>query len=204
MKLINLLFLFMCGFGVTSTALAAKPIEKNITELGPEAKEQVNNQDNRIWQYFSAGFLTNFYSDEIIESAEIRGGKVRVNDSKKIQFGLGLQAFYPSIQRTIVTSYDNEVTWKKTSEYAIGPYAGVMLGGDGKVIDSFSMGIALSQRREDIGFRFGVGVVFLPDAQVLAEDFVDGMPAPIGETQVRFREKTLVGIQAMLTFTQGW
>lgn len=193
----SLIFLFFC---ICSSSYAEEDLYKNIPE---EKQKELKKENDEIWRFFSAGFLVNKYFDENISKAEIRNGIVRVTDSQNISMGIGLQAFFPFKVWSYVISNDNGNTWQKGSEISFGPYAGVMMNGD-NIIDNFAIGFAYSQRREFGGIRLGVGFLFDPSVQRLADDFKDGESAPTGETSVKYKHVSTKGLQIMLSFTSGW
>jgi hypothetical protein len=180
-----------------------QPIKAELSQLPKADQEQQKKPGDELWRYFSAGFLVNSYSDQIVHKAEIRNGVVRVTDSQKVQVGIGLQAYYPLFLWPRLISYDNRVTWVKGSELSFGPYVGVAIGSD-NIIDSFAIGLAYSQRRTFGGFRIGVGYAVDPKVQRLADDFKDGQAAPDGATQASLKDESTGALQIMVSFTPGW
>jgi hypothetical protein len=194
-------FLIIIGLRLSADLFSALEI-KAIEEIPDDKKSQVQDS-SEIWKYFSAGFLVNYYNTEIITTAEIRDGIVRVTDSQRVQTGLGLQSYFPIYLDTEVITTDGGTTYKKGSEKSLGPYAGVMVNSD-NIIDNFAIGISYSHRREFGGIRIGLGYAFDSEVQKLADDFKDGHAAPSGATQIAFKKESEGAIQLMISFTAGW
>lgn len=174
-----------------------------LSDLPPDIQSEINSQKEDLWRYFSAGFLVNVYSDDIVNSAEIRDEKVRIVDSQKTKIGVGLQAYFPFYKLSYVISTDKGKTWVKGSEVSVGLYSGVMVDST-NIIDNFSVGLAYSHRRTFGGLRIGIGYAFDPSVQRLSDEFVNGEPAPVGETQIRYKNESSGAIQLMVSFTSGW
>lgn len=114
-----------------------------------------------------------------------------------------MQAYFPVYRIPYVISNDGGLTWTKGSEVSVGFYSGVMLGSQ-SLIDNMSIGIAYSHRCDFGGLLIGVGYVFDPSVKTLSDELVDGQSAPIGTTQVHYKNESSNAIQVMLCFTAGW
>jgi hypothetical protein len=183
----------------------------------PAANESVNGDEvpdeskpsQELWSYFSAGLLLNLWGRPAIDSAEIRGGRVRVLKTSQFGAGVGLQAYYPLCLWTALRSSDDKKigdptkAWFRYSELGIGPYVGVSLA-TSDIIDTVAVGLALSMRRKEGGIRFGFGLAFDPDARHLASDFKEGARVPVNTTDVQYIHEMAVGGQFMLSFTPGF
>lgn len=185
----------------------ADPISVDSVEQGDVPKAQQVSPE--FWSYFSAGLLMNYWGKPPIESAEIRDGRVRVVKSSQFSAGLALQAAYFFNFKDTYRSTDflpvgdPGKRWFKHSELGIGPYIGVSLASK-DIIDTISIGVALSARRKEGGVRFGFGISFDPDAQHLAADFHENAAAPLNATDVRYVTERAIGGQFMISFTPGF
>lgn len=197
MKRLPVLLVAVCATGI---AIAE---EKSLLDLPTAQQEELKKESDDLWRYFSAGFLVNYFSDDVVNEAEIRDGIVRVTDSQSTQIGIGLQAYFPFYLVPYVVSSDGGETWIKGSEVSVGPYAGVMVAGS-DVIDNFAIGIAYSHRRTFGGIRIGVGYAFDPKVKRLSDEFLDGNAAPANATQVKYKEESAGAVQVMISFTSGW
>jgi hypothetical protein len=93
-------------------------------------------------------------------------------------------------------THEGDPTW------GYGPYVGVLSSTE-DVIDAFSLGGMVGKRKsvsDTASFNVGLGVVINPKTQVLGDGIEADQDLPTGETTVRFKTKSVWGIQLMTTF----
>ncbi len=176
---------------------------KQEVDLATVPDAQVKESDD-IWNYFSAGILMNYIPKDVIEAAEVRGGKIRVAKRRNFSAAVGLQAFYafPFLTSTWGVKNDDG-SYTKTAESGWGPYVAASLSTE-RIVSTIGVGLGYQSRSQTAGIRIGLGVVFEPAAQYLAVDFPEDGDAPAESEGVRYVEQTAIGGQLMLTFVPGY
>ncbi len=87
--------------------------------------------------------------------------------------------------------------------WGVGPFVAIQPGSD-EIIEAIGLGAMIGFRRapdDPQSFNFGVGVVFDPNTQVLGDDVLPNKPLPAGETEIRYKEDSQMGLMAIASFT---
>ncbi len=158
------------------------------------ASETENNAGDRNFLNLSwgAGFGFSYALDDVIESAEIVNGKVRVTEDRTQQPRLVLE-----FHRYYVHGDESPV------RFGQGPFVAVAAA-EKDVLSGVGLGWMFGWRtREDqkgAGFSVGVGFILDADVKSLGKDFETNEPPPPGETSVRYEKKARWS--ALLFFTR--
>jgi hypothetical protein len=155
-------------------------------------KQKVDDSTNRF-KGFGPGIGTgiSFYAgdNKPIRSAAVVDGTVRVTEET------GVSASFMFETHFFFTS-------ARDSTWGYGPFVGVLSSSD-DVIDAFSLGAMVGKRRstkDSASFNVGLGFVVNPKSQVLGDGLEANKELPTGETEVRFKTKSVWGFQLMTTF----
>lgn len=163
------------------------------------------------------GGVFNFGSSRVKE-AELVAGTVRVKEDSDIQFGpiLELHKFMWPLKSENLVQMGAE--WvlveripsrckgtgavRKVALISMGPFVPLRLGEN--VVESFGAGLAFGFRKaeNDTSLNLGLAIVFDPRVQVLGEGIEPNAALPAGETEIRYRTTSKVGLLAM--FSVGW
>ncbi|MCP3735701.1 hypothetical protein M9979_12535 [Sphingomonas sp. RP10(2022)] len=87
--------------------------------------------------------------------------------------------------------------------WGVGPFVAIQPG-DKEVINAIGLGVMLAFRREPTktdSFNLGFGVIIDPDVQLLGDGIEANKPLPTGETMIRYREDSQIGLMAMASFS---
>ncbi len=91
-----------------------------------------------------------------------------------------------------------------TNGWGAGPFVALQPGTD-EIIQAIAAGVMWGfkyskDEADNRSWNFGVGVSVEPSSKTLGDGINEGQPLPPGETQVRFKDRTLTGIVALLSF----
>ncbi len=87
--------------------------------------------------------------------------------------------------------------------WGIGPFVALQPGTQ-EIIEAVALGIMMGFKRPDetgSSWNIGIGAVVDPNVQILGDGFTENQPPPAGETQIRFQEKSQVGILLLASFS---
>jgi len=140
-----------------------------------------------------------------INTASVVDGIVRVDDEDGATANIMLESHY------FFKSPSREGGEKvffgllEKSKFGHGPFV-AMRPGDEDIVDAIALGWMLGLKRENevtdtASWNIGLGVVVDPDVQILGDGIQANMPLPGLETEVRFKEKTQVGILILTSFS---
>jgi hypothetical protein len=132
-----------------------------------------------------------------VAKAEIVNGIVRVTDQNNMPARLMLEGHYFFVPPGKGPFQIGEDMW------GFGPFIALQPG-DGKIIQAVAAGVMVGFRhdpKESSSFNLGVGVIIDPDVQVLGDGFVANKAPPEGETEIRYRETSQVGLLFMTSFS---
>ena len=92
----------------------------------------------------------------------------------------------------------------KTRGWGAGPFVALQPGTD-QVIQSIAAGLMWgfkynTEAGDARSWNFGIGATVEPNSKTLADGFSDGQHLPSGQTQVLYKDRTLVGVMALLSF----
>ncbi len=90
----------------------------------------------------------------------------------------------------------------KPGNWGVGPFVALQPGTD-EIIEAVALGVMIGFKRPDetgTSWNIGIGVVVDPNVQILGDGFVENQAPPVGETQVRFKEKSQVGLLLIASF----
>ncbi|MCI5120819.1 MAG: hypothetical protein D3908_06445 [Candidatus Electrothrix sp. AUS4] len=91
----------------------------------------------------------------------------------------------------------------KEGDWGIGPFVALQTGSE-DLIEYIGAGIMIGFKRNDASskesFNIGLGVVVDPSAQILGDGIVENQPLPEGETAVRYKETSQVGLLALVSY----
>ena len=158
------------------------------------------------------------FGDSRVKEAELVAGTVRVKEDSDIQFGpiLELHKFMWPLKSESLVQMDGE--WvlvervpprckgtgavRKVALIGLGPFVPLRLGEN--VVESFGAGLVFGFRKAetDTSVNLGLAIVFEPRVQVHGEGIESNEALPGGETEIRYRTTSKVGLLAM--FSVGW
>ena len=127
-----------------------------------------------------------------VESASIVEGIVRVDEERDATATIMLESHYLF---KIGTTHGRDV--------GIGPFVAIQPGGSDEIIEAFGLGVMIGFRRERTGtssWNLGVAYMVDPSVKVLGDGFEQNQPPPAGETEVRFKEVSDIGILFLVSF----
>jgi hypothetical protein len=160
------------------------------------AKLQQEKKDREaiLEKHFGAGIFANFDLGKSprIRSARVVNGVVRIEEDSRAQAGFFLEAhkfLFPPID---------------TRKFAHGPFAGAIVNSTNG-FDALALGWM-------VGFytrggannldtlNLGIGLSVTPRAQVLGDGIKPNEPLPSGETEIRYKYKTIYGFLISMSF----
>lgn len=91
-------------------------------------------------------------------------------------------------------------------KWGVGPYVAVQPGTN-QIIEAISAGVMWGFRYTDDktdkrSWNIALGLSVEPSSKTLGDGFVKNHGAPAGETEVRYQNRTLMGVTALVSF--GW
>jgi len=128
-----------------------------------------------------------------VDEAEVVNGIVRVKKESNARPRVLLEAhhFWP------INAKDPDI-----AKMGLGPFAAIQ-GSDKEVVEGFAFGLMLGLKRKPISpssFNIGFGFVVDPSVKTLGDGLAANQPLPTGETQVRLKEESRVGVVLLVSF----
>jgi len=181
--------LFIVFFATLNSIVGAQENEES-----EEAKPQNEiAYDNFAGFGFSAGIALTYYlgKDRAIEDAKLSNGIVRITKENSANFRMMMETHYFFV-------LDNKCRW------GAGPFVGVLSSGE-QFLDAFALGGMVGLRRlgenSSRSLNFGFGWVWDRSVKVLGDGIKANNPLPAGETEIRFKTKTLDGLLILVSFS---
>jgi hypothetical protein len=87
-------------------------------------------------------------------------------------------------------------------QWGHGPFVAVQPGTD-EIIEAIGIGWMIGFRKSNIGsdgLNIGFGYVVDPSVKMLGDGVIENSPLPVGETQIRYKEKSQSGIFLLASF----
>lgn len=159
------------------------------------ADEQRQKEVDSLLQNFSAGIAVMPLKHPEVETAEIRGGLVRVNDETRTRVVPWLQAQYifPS------------PTWNKSVRPGL--FVGVGLGANGSSFDTAGLGFLFALKRtpwsnttDTSSLNIGFGY-FTTKYRTLAKDTPEGSALPTGVESIQYIRRNQDGVMLNISFS---
>ncbi|RWX47009.1 hypothetical protein H206_03112 [Candidatus Electrothrix aarhusensis] len=141
------------------------------------------------------GLTMDIGSNERVESAEVVNGIVRVTKEENDVPRIMLETHY-------FFTPDYELLNHDQGEWGIGPFVGIQ-NGSNEIIEYIGAGVMLGFRRTSEStdsFNIGIGVVLDPSVKILGDGIEENQPLPTGETAVRYKETSQLGLLAMISY----
>ncbi|WP_339136085.1 MAG: hypothetical protein WGN25_19705 [Candidatus Electrothrix sp. GW3-4] len=139
-----------------------------------------------------------------VESADVVNGIVRVtkeeNDVPRIM--LETHYFFTPPPEKIFGKTIADYLDHKQGELGFGPFVAIQ-NGSNEFVEYIGAGIMLGFRRSTgstNSFNIGLGIVVDPSAKVLGDGIEENQPLPEGETAVRFKETSQLGLLALVSY----
>jgi hypothetical protein len=86
----------------------------------------------------------------------------------------------------------------------VGPFVGILTNPAGDLLDALALGGMIGLRRlgeaNDNSLNFGFGYVWNRNSKVLGDGIYANQPLPQGESEIRYKYKTLGGLIIMISF----
>lgn len=178
-----------------------KRVQDELVKAKAEAEklkaEESKRQDemNSLLQNFSAGIAVMPLKRPEVETAEVRGGIVRVTEETRTRVIPWLQAQY------IFSS----PTWNKSVRPGL--FVGVGLGANGSSFDSAGLGFMFALKRtpwtnsnDTSSLNIGIGY-FTTKYRTLAPDTPEGAPLPTGVESVQYIRRNQEGVMLNISFS---
>lgn len=128
---------------------------------------------------------------DFAKSAQVVNGVVRVDDSPTVKASILLESHY---------------FWTGAHpSWGHGPFVALRPGGDSNnIIDSIGLGYMVGFRYSEASptsWNIGAGLSVTPNARVVGDGISRNEPLPAGETEVRFKNKSLLGFMILASFS---
>ncbi|MFN3931383.1 MAG: hypothetical protein ACK4JY_06490 [Brevundimonas sp.] len=133
--------------------------------------------------------------DERVEEAELINGIVRVTDENDSRARIMLESHF-------FFTPDHSFLNVAAGDWGIGPFVAVQPGTD-EIIEAAALGVMIGFRRPDTGdsFNVGLGLAIDPDTRMLGDGLVADQALPVGETAIRYKEESQLGVVLLTSFT---
>lgn len=131
-----------------------------------------------------------------IDSAKVVDGRVRVDKESEAQLRLLLETHY-------FFTPPAYFLWVPPERWGIGPFLALQSSTE-DVLDAYAIGMMIGFRyKEDLkgSFNIGIGALIDPNTKVLGDNVVANKPLPDGETEVRTKEETRIGLTVTVSFS---
>jgi hypothetical protein len=141
------------------------------------------------------GLTMDIGSDESVESAEVVNGIVRVTKEENNVPRIMLETHY-------FFTPDHQLWAHDQGEWGIGPFVGIQ-NGSNEIIEYIGAGVMIGFRRTNQStdsFNIGLGVVLDPSVKILGDGIEENQALPTGETAVRYKETSQMGLIAMISY----
>jgi hypothetical protein len=144
---------------------------------------------------FGVGVGVSYSQDDVVSDADVGAGNIVVSKkNERTQPRVILESHYYGWCHS-----DN----CHLGKFGVGPFIAIVAKDD-KLISAFGTGVMLGWKDpkagEADGWSMGIGAVLDANVKSLASGFEDGKALPVGETSVRFEEKSRWS--ALLFFTR--
>ncbi|XCN74530.1 MAG: hypothetical protein Q3M24_07235 [Candidatus Electrothrix aestuarii] len=149
------------------------------------------------------GLTMDLGDNDRVESAEVVNGVVRVTKDNNYSPRIMLETHYfftPDPEKDLYLK-NGKFLGHQEGEFGIGPFVAIQNGSD-DFIEYIGAGVMLGFRRGNTkeSFNIGLGVVVDPSSQILGDGIVENQPLPEGETAVRYKETSQLGLLAMVSY----
>jgi hypothetical protein len=166
----------------------------NGTDGGNTTPSKDSSDVDKLRGEFGIGLAVIRLRKPQIDTAEVRGGVVRIVDETKTRITPWLQAQYV---------YD-----KWGGPYlSPGMFVGLGLGSSGTTFDTFGIGVLLAQKRtrntdktDTRALNVGLGV-YTTKYKTLSDEAEEGQPLPAGVESVNYRTKSQSGLVLTVSFS---
>ena len=205
---------FLCAalflLSVVPLAFAGDETNDTGTEVGngvtgSEKSTGINNELLGGFKFGVAlGLTMDLGDNDRVESADVFNGVVRVTKDNNYSPRIMLETHYfftPPPEKIFGKTIANYLEHER-GNLGIGPFVAIQNGSD-DFIEYIGAGIMLGFRRtgeSTNSFNIGLGVVVDPSAKILGDGIVENQPLPEGETAVRFKETSQLGLLAMVSY----
>lgn len=130
-------------------------------------------------------------SNRLARTAQVINGVVRVDDSPTVTASILLESHY-------FFTGDHP-------KWGHGPFVALRSGGEtNQVIDSIGVGYMVGFRYKETSptsWNIGAGLSVTPNAKTLGDGVSRNEPLPLGETEVRFKNRSLLGFMVLASFS---
>lgn len=173
--------------------------------------EKANNEFLGFRWGMGVAVSADIESGHRVESASVVNGIVRVDEENDIipRIFLETHKFFagptrPALSKTGKPLKDANNQEVFVATWGQGPFVGIQSSGE-NVIDAFAFGYMVGWRRkldnDNDSFNIGLGLVIDPKAQVLGDGQEANQPLPTGETEVRLKKESRIGVTLVYSFT---
>ena len=178
--------------------------EKKIRD---EVNKIIENKAEKTFQglNFSVGIALSIDgNNDRVEEAIVVDNIVRVTKENNYIPRIMLEAHY-YFEGNKESIFGDKKTGKfldvlfKNNEWGIGPFIAIEPSSNDEIIKSVAMGIMLGVKKSDKtnstnSWNFGIGAIVEPNVMTLGDGIYANQPLPIGETDIRFVEKSKWGV----------
>jgi hypothetical protein len=168
------------------------PTENKETEKEKLLKErdELKSHLDMFGFNFGFGLMGSYYfGDKRVDTASVVNNKVQIEKGDNKTLGV------------VFETHNTLWTLQKNKVY-LGPFLGIQTT-TVELLDSAILGImiAFKYKNDEKGsFNIGLGFVYDPSVKVLADDFKVGEPIPTGESSIRTKEITQMGIGIIVSY----
>ena len=138
-------------------------------------------------------------SNARVKSASVVNGIVRVNDENNDIARIMLESHY------FFTTNRKFLGSVSSLKWGWGPFMALQPGTD-DIVEALGGGLMIGFKRSDdpsdtSSWNVGFGLVIDPNKTILGDGITENQPLPPGETEVRLKEKSQLGILVISSFT---
>jgi hypothetical protein len=181
--------------------------ENAASQAAKEAKEEETVQKSFAGFQLGVGLSLTIDSgsEDRITNAQVVNGIVRVDNEDNAIARIMLETHYfftPSGCLFALKTANEACALLSENEWGWGPFVAIQPG-EGEIVDAIGLGLMLGFRREgrEDSFNLGLGYVVDPNSRVLGDGITVNQPLPLGETEIRFKEKEQWGWVIITSYT---
>jgi len=189
-KMLSLVTLILLMFFFSNLLLVSSDNQVSFEEIQKKLEDQKRADALEDFKGFGfgLGISLSFYFEKRVDDAKVVNDLVRVTEEASTSPRIMLEShyFFPL----------------RKNHIGIGPFV-CILSSSKEVIDAMGGGIMFGFRRsldKSDSFNFGIGLVNDTKIKILGDEIEENEPLPDGETEIRFKTKSAIGLIIMFSF----
>ena len=210
MKILLNLIIASIVFSTIAISEEDEDLEAKVTKIiGTQGKKLTEKKFAGLNFSVGVSLTVNADSEDRIKDATVVNNIVRVTKENNYVPRVMLEAHYffkgdknsffgDEISGELLSRFSAENKW------GIGPFVAIESSAE-NIINAVALGVMVgfkknSDQTDTSSWNFGLGVVVDPNVQILGEGLYADQPLPVGETEVRFMEKSQVGVLILSSY----